>query len=148
MDKGWSVGGGEGKLGSPREGRGGEFCKSQTACIFPMTPGEGCVTPERYGGGQGRGRFSCELQRKQQKGPRQEGHAQEVRMPLAVTRMHQRGPGPPDATDATKDASLYKGKQVIREADSPLLKGKKTVKPKWRKALGIRKERNIPFCGP
>lgn len=59
-------------------------------------------------------------------------------MPLAVTWMHQRGPGPPDATDATKDASLYQGKQVIREADSPLLKGKKTVKPKWRKALGIR----------
>lgn len=73
MDKGWSVGGGEGKLGSPREGRGGEFCESQTGCIFPMAPGEGCVTRERDGGGQGRGRFSCELQRKQQKGPRQEG---------------------------------------------------------------------------
>lgn len=36
-------------------------------CIVPMAPEKGSETPEKDGGGQWRGRFSSEVQRKQQK---------------------------------------------------------------------------------
>lgn len=127
-NKDWGGGRGQGKRGSPGEGRGGSSKDRRQPCIFPMPthpptlgragrPQRGLVvgdgeegSHERYGGSN----------RKRDARGGGEG----------ATCVRGCGPGPPDSIDAPEGAPMQQGERVMREAGSPLLKGKKRVEPK------------------